>query len=305
MQSEPYPEGEKIMIKTELETFIEEEALKVKGTAVPVKASLLERLIIRRSSCSRLHPNPEDEFTFPDIGPNMEIISSYVAQFKEKLSKSLPLMDEPVMVQKIRPSGYMLLNGHHRWAAALRLGIKRVPVCIVNAVFDGDIRKMLEACVHEKRATLDLDEVVFAIPGDDQLESRHSRINIGLQKKRLRLGIPALFKNLKVRGYDIWVYSSEFYSVDDIKRYFSHYGVSVDGIITGMKKTTGKDGGRRKEAEDLFANKYKMTLHIDRDLLLITRGRSNDFREVEIKCEPDAWSNTVIDALDGIDRDEK
>ena len=293
------------MAKTELEIFIEEEALKVKNTGVPVKASLLERLLMRRSSCKRLHPNPEDEFTFPDIGPNMQIISSYVAQFKDNINKGLPLMDEPLFIQKIRPSGYMLLNGHHRWAAAMRLGIKRVPVNVVNAVFDGDIRVMLEKSTHEKRATLDLDEVVFASPGEEHVEKHGSLIRVGLQKKRLRLGIPALFKKLKVRGYDIWVYSSEFYSIDDIRRYFKHYSVSVDGIITGMKKQTSKGASSRKKLEEMISAKYKTTLHIDRDLLLVTSGRSNDFREIAIDCRPEEWSGTVADAIDGLEKDEK
>ena len=293
------------MAKTDLEIFIEEEALKIKNTGVPVKASLLERLLVRKSSCKRLHPNPEDEFTFPDIGPNMEIISSYVARFKDNINKGLPLMDEPLFIQKIRPSGYMLLNGHHRWAAAIRLGIKRVPVSVVNAVFDGDIRVMLERSTHEKRATLDLDEVVFAAPGEEHVEKHGSLFRFGLQKKRLRLGIPALFKKLKVRGYDIWVYSREFYSIDDLRRYFKHYSVSVDGIITGMKKQTSKGGASRQRVEEMIRDKYQTTIHIDRDLILVTKARSNDFREIAIDCGPGEWSGTVADAIDGIEKDEK
>ena len=292
-------------MKTELEQFIEEEALKVKNTGVPVKASLIERLLVRKLSCKRMHPNPEDEFTFPDIGPNMTIISSYVAQFKENINKGLPLMDEPIFVQKIRPSGYMVLNGHHRWAAAMRLGIRQVPVSVVNAVFDGDIRVMLEKVTHQKRATLDLDEVVFAQDDEEYTEKRRSPFRFGLQKKRLRLGIPALFKKLKVRGYDIWVYSSEYYSIDDIKRYLRHYSADVDGIITGMKKQTSKNDGMRKKVEEMILNRYSTTLHIDRDLLLMTQSRTGDFREIAIEGGPAGWSGAVIDALDGIEKDEK
>ena len=292
-------------MKTELEQFIEEEALKVKNTGVPVKASLIERLLVRKLSCKRMHPNPEDEFTFPDIGPNMTIISSYVAQFKENINKGLPLMDEPIFVQKIRPSGYMVLNGHHRWAAAMRLGIRQVPVSVVNAVFDGDIRVMLEKVTHQKRATLDLDEVVFAQDDEEYTEKRRSPFRFGLQKKRLRLGIPALFKKLKVRGYDIWVYSSEYYSIDDIKRYLRHYSADVDGIITGMKKQTSKNDGMRKKVEEMILNRYSTTLHIDRDLLLMTQNRPGDFREIAIEGGPAGWSGAVIDALDGIEKDEK
>ena len=30
--------------------------------------------------------------------------------------------EEPLIVEKVHPEGYMLLNGHHRWAAALKTG---------------------------------------------------------------------------------------------------------------------------------------------------------------------------------------
>lgn len=290
------------MAKTDLEIFIEEETVRMKSTGVPVKASLPERLLTRNASVKRIHPNPEDEFTFPDIGPNMNIISSYTTQFVNNLKRSLPLMDEPLYVQKIRPSGYMLLNGHHRWIAAMRLGIKKVPVSVVNAVFDSDIKSMLEHATHEKRASLDLDEVIFASPGENNVEKHRGLIGYGIQKKRLRLGIPALLNNLKVRGYDIWVYSSKFYSVDDLKRYFGHYKVSIDGVITGMKKQTSKSGGKRKKVEEMISDRYKTTLHIDREMLLITHGKSNDFNEIEINCEPQAWAGAVIDAIDRADK---
>ena len=288
-------------MKTDLELFIEEEALKQKSTGVPVKASLIERLVVRKYYVKKLMPNPEDEFTFPDIGPNMGIISSYVSQFVDNMKRGLPLMDEPLYVQKIRPSGYMLLNGHHRWAAALRLSIKKVPVSIVNGVYEADIKKILESSTHEKRATLDLDEVIFADPAETEVERRRGIPLFGIQKKHLRLGIPALLNNLRLRGYDIWVYSANYYSVDDLRKFFKHYAVSVDGIITGMKKKVS--GSDRKKMDELFSDKYKKTLHIDTGLAVETGG--GDFREAEINATPATWSAAVIDALDGFDSDDK
>lgn len=288
-------------MKTDLELFIEGEALKQKSTGVPVKASLIERLVVRKYYVKKLMPNPEDEFTFPDIGPNMGIISSYVSQFVDNMKRGLPLMDEPLYVQKIRPSGYMLLNGHHRWAAALRLSIKKVPVSIVNGVYEADIKKILESSTHEKRATLDLDEIIFADPAETEVERRRGIPLFGIQKKHLRLGIPALLNNLRLRGYDIWVYSANYYSVDDLRKLFKHYAVSVDGIITGMKKKV--PGSDHKKMDELFSDKYKKTLHIDTGLVVETGG--GDFREAEINATPATWSAAVIDALDGFDSDEK
>ena len=77
----------------------------------------------------------------------------------------------------------MLLNGHHRWAAALRLSIKKVPVCIVNGVYEADIKKIIETSTHEKRATLDLDEVVFANSDEAKTEKHRGLPFYGLQKK--------------------------------------------------------------------------------------------------------------------------
>ena len=276
------------MAKTEFEQFIQEEVQKNKGVLVPVKAGLIERLVVRKLSCKKMHPNPEDEFCFPDIGPNLGIIQSYVNQFNENIRKNLPLMDEPLYLQKVRPSGYLLLNGHHRWAAALRLGIKKVPVSIVNGVFESDIRVMLENSNHEKRATLDLDEVIFRNAKDPDAEKKH-----------LRIGVPALFSYLKKNGYDIWVYSANYYSIDDIQRYFKHYSAGVDGIITGMKKKTT---GNNSQVENMISDKYSTTLHIDNDMLLITHRGSSEFEEAELKCEPAEWSREVITALENLDK---
>ena len=79
------------------------------------------------------------------------------------------IMDDPITVEKVHPDGYMILNGHHRWAAAMRVGIKMIPVKIVNLTNEVDIEKMLRASNNDKRATLDLDEV-----GEDK--ARTSRI---------------------------------------------------------------------------------------------------------------------------------
>ncbi|MCR4831375.1 MAG: hypothetical protein K5883_07980 [Pseudobutyrivibrio sp.] len=55
----------------------------------------------------------------------------------------------------------MILNGHHRWAVALRLGYSNIPVKIVNLTHESDIKQILSNSTHDKRVTMDLDEVVF------------------------------------------------------------------------------------------------------------------------------------------------
>ena len=290
---------------TEFDEFLQSEVEKVKSASFPVSAGTLERLLINKTSCSNIHPNPEDEFCFPDIGPNYGIISSYAAQFNHNIRLDLPLMDEPLIVQKIHPHGYMLLNGHHRWAAAMRIGVRKVPIRIVNSVFESDIRKMLETSENDKRATFDLDEVIFCPETDPEVEKLPGLFHFGIHKKRLRVGIPVLFRYLKSNGYDIWVYSGDFYSIDDIRAYFKRYSVLVDGIITGTKKKR-KDGGNESPGvEKLITSKYNETLHADNNLVLVTHSRSKDFEEAQIDCIPSEWTREVIAAVERFGKNQQ
>ena len=75
---------------------------------------------------------------------------------------------------------------------------------------ESDIRKILEQSTHDKRAALDLEEVIFR-PDDDPALEKELRFPKNLRyKQRIRLGIPALFYELTKNGYDIWVYAAEY-----------------------------------------------------------------------------------------------
>ena len=39
---------------------------------------------------------------------------------------------EPIVVQRAKPDGFLILNGHHRWTAALESGIPKIRAIIVN-----------------------------------------------------------------------------------------------------------------------------------------------------------------------------
>jgi len=40
--------------------------------------------------------------------------------------------EEPIMVAKMDHGDYMIVNGHHRWAAAIKVGLDKVRVIVVN-----------------------------------------------------------------------------------------------------------------------------------------------------------------------------
>lgn len=293
------------MAKTEFDEFVAKDVNAQKGVSIPVRAGALERLFVRKVACSNLHPNAEDEFTFDTVGPSYKIIGEYEQKFRRAIQTGQEVFDEPLIVEKLRPSGYLLLNGHHRWAAAMRVGIKKVPVKIVNQATESDIQKILENSRHDKRVALDLDEVIFRPDDYPHLEKALGFPRNLKYKQRIRLGTPALFYYLAKNGYDIWVYAHEYYSIDDIRGFFKGYSVYVDGIITGIGKKQKAELESAKRVEKMISNKYTETIHIDNDMIIVTRGKTGDFEEYELNCPEEDWAKTTITILGEIEKNEK
>lgn len=91
------------------------------------KANIWERLIKRKANVNELSPNPLDEFSNPNIGPSDDAVKRYIYEINRTGKIS-----EPIIVQKLSDGGYEIVNGHHRWLAALISGIKKVPIKIKN-----------------------------------------------------------------------------------------------------------------------------------------------------------------------------
>lgn len=289
--------------KTEFEQKIADDIKHQSGALIPVKASLLERLLVRKAPCDKLHPNAEDEFTFDTVGPSYKIIGEYEEKFRTAIRRNMEPFDDPLIVEKLRPSGYLLINGHHRWAAAMRVGIKKVPIQIVNLAQDSDIDKILENSKHDKRVTLDLDEVIFREKGDKWVENVPTLKFMKFDKK-IKYGIPALFYYLSKNGYDIWVYSANYYSIDDIQRFFRHYDAHVDGIITGTIKNNKDYSERAARLQKKIEDKYKVTIHIDNDMLVATGNVGAKFKTFDLDAAPDEWARKAIEIIGEIGKDE-
>ncbi|MBQ4900401.1 ParB N-terminal domain-containing protein [Paenibacillus sp. Marseille-P2973] len=90
------------------------------------KPSLWERLTTKKLSTDKLVANPLDEFSMPHIGPSDRAISKHMKYIAE--NGKIDVTDGPIVVKKLLDGTYEIQNGHHRWEAAKRLGLKNVPV---------------------------------------------------------------------------------------------------------------------------------------------------------------------------------
>ena len=292
-------------MKSAFEEHIYNEIEKYRGVSFPVKTGMLWRLLIKKVDCNKIHPNPEDEFSMPKVGPSFKIISEYESAFRRNEQLNMESTEEPLIVEKMYPDGYMIINGHHRWAAYYRLGRKKVPVSIVNLAHGDDIKQMLDKGSGDKRVTLDLDEVVFCEREDEAAEKKPGFPFGKLYKERIRLGIPALFNFLSKKGYDIWVYSSKFYSMDYIRSYLEKYHVNITGIVTGTSKKSISDLKDKKEIDSLIARKYKHTLHIDNEMVLKIRSGTGEFEEYPIEKDKDNWSQGIMNTFKKMEANEE
>ena len=281
---------------------LKNEIKKVRGAYVPVRAGFLRRLLIRRTSCKKLHPNPDDEFCSPTIGPNAGIIANYCKMYRTNGSYSfVGYESEPLTVEKARPDGYLILNGHHRWAAALQCRIRTLPIHIVDLPHESDIDDMLQSSRSDRRVTLDLDEVVFCM---DRREAAEKPLPFPYNlrhKQRLRKGIPALFLFLNKRGYDIWVYSAKYYSFRDIHDLFSLYHIHVTGIVTGTARKGNRVTAVREKLKKNAAEHYATTLHIDRGGMQRVDSRTGDYEEYAIDGSGTQWSAQIMDLIGVMD----
>ena len=283
------------MANTEFDKYIAEEIAKYNGVAFPLKSSTLRRLLVRTVSCKKLHPNPDDEFSMPNIGPNYSIISDYEKKMLSTadLSYDKYFRNDPLIVERMYPDGYMLLNGHHRWAAAIRTKQEKIAVEIVNLPHVKDIEKMIDNGKNDRRVSFDLDEVVFASPQDTVEKGLSFPFNLFF-KETLREGIPALFNFFTTNGYDIWVYTSKYYSMDHLSRLFNLYHVKVNGMVTGVARAEANLLQKQENFKNRIAEKYKYTLHIDRDSIVQIFGKGEDFNDYEINANNSNWSSEIM-----------
>ena len=274
--------------------YVNDELKKYDGIYLPVKANVLEQIFIKKLSPKKLHPNPEDEFCFKEIGPNEEIIDKYLKQIRINKQHNVELFDEPLIIEKIRPDGYMIINGHHRWAAALLLEEKKVPVKLTNMTQVSDIIGQMEKTSRNKRASINLDDVVFCQNDTDQAEKPLYFPFNRIFPERIRKGIPGMVFALQNAGYDVWIYTTGYASTDYIKQLFRHHRIKVDGIINGANRINSDRENNMSGIKELMANKYRITLNIDMDTVSWIRSETKEFEQIESPSKEENWAQQVI-----------
>jgi len=89
------------------------------------KASYIERKFTKSTNISNLYGNSDDPFF--KVAPSDTAIKKHMTYITYNGT-----IEEPILVRKLASGGYEIVNGHHRWAAAIKKGLKNIPIEIEN-----------------------------------------------------------------------------------------------------------------------------------------------------------------------------
>ena len=113
-------------------TRVQKDVAKYSGHRQMVRANIIDLLTVRHLPPDKLHANPDDDFCNPKVGPNEEIVDKYIEEARRDMEVGEMSFDEAIMIAKLENGEYMIVNGHHRWAAAIKVGLTQVRVVVVN-----------------------------------------------------------------------------------------------------------------------------------------------------------------------------
>ena len=278
----------------EYQRLVLDDLKNLEGLSHPVKASLPERLFVRKTSTDNLHPNPKDEFSDPKIGPNYEIVSNYANGYRYAMKSHDDPFDnqDPLQVTKVSGGGYMLLNGHHRWMAAERVGLDPMKIHIVNIPSDDDVISKINSSDKKVCVSFDLDEVLLTdgkrCPAAPNFIFPFNLI----YKKRLRKNAHLLINELRRMGFEVWVYTGEFYSDDYVNFMFKLCGTKIDGVVCGSKRQ--KNDHRVSRA---FTEKFDVSVQIFNQMISVVNNRTKEFNVEQIPESGSAWASSAITTL--------
>lgn len=282
----------------EYERLVLDDLKNLEGLTHPVKAGILERLFVRKTDTDNLHPNPKDEFSDPKVGPNYEIVSRYAEGYRRALASDYDPFEnqDPLQVTKISSGGYMLLNGHHRWMAASRVGIGEMKINIINIRSDEEMISKINSSDKKICVCFDLDEVLLTdgkrCPAEPAFVFPFNLV----YKKRLRRNAHLLINELRRMGCEVWVYTGDYYNEDYVNFMFRLCGTKIDGVVCGSKRHKNEHSVSRA-----FTEKFDVSIQIFNQMITVVNNRTGEFNVAQLKESGSAWASDAVSTLKGMD----
>ena len=152
------------------------------------------------------------------------------------------------------------------------------------------------------RVSFDLDEVLFVSPQTHKTEPPLIFPLRLIYKERLRLGTPALLRQLQELGYEVWIYTSSFRSEKYIRRLFRCYGVHLDGIVNGERHQREVQRNQKTPLPQKLPNRYRISLHVDDESVVCSWGRQYGYEAYQLNAQDDDWAEKILQKAEEVQK---
>jgi hypothetical protein len=142
--------------------------------------------------------------------------------------------------------------------------------------------------------SFDLDDTL--IPGTKIFATEdQNRIQKLAGIERLRKGTIKLFKELRSRGHNIYIYTTSFRPTLKAKLTFLSYGIPVDRVIN--QRCHDKELKENKTRCSKFPPAFGIDIHVDDSPGLEIEGEKFNFRTIIIDEKDLTWTDKILETV--------
>jgi hypothetical protein len=116
----------------------------------------------------------------------------------------------------------------------------------------------------------------------------------------LRRGTRTLFRELRRRGFSIWIYTTSVRTPIQIRMWLMLHGIRVDGVVNEERHRLALAGGRFDRMPSKYPPAFDIDLHVDDSEGVKMEGDAHGFNVVIIQPDDEQWENVVLIAAEQI-----
>lgn len=155
------------------------------------------------------------------------------------------------------------------------------------------------------RVSFDLDDTLFVDPEKFKTEKALLFPLNMIFRERLRYGTVSLFKYLRERGIETWIYTTSFRSERYIRGLFFCYGIRLCEIVNGERHATEVQKNSQEGLPSKYPSKYRIDLHIDDDMSVKQNGDTYGFKVIIVGGDDEMWTEKIIAKIERLYKSRK
>ena len=151
---------------------------------------------------------------------------------------------------------------------------------------------------NQMRISFDLDDTLI-LHGREPLQDRG--ILVGWIREwsgeRLRAGTRELFRELRRRGFRIWIYTSSGRTPFGIRRWLLFCGLRIDGVVNEERHRRVLAAHRFPRMPSKYPPAFGIDWHVDDSEGVGMEGKEHGFRVIVVRPDDEDWTRKVLEVV--------